>query len=123
MYNFFTLLLTRNPTSTILQYSRINHNFSTMDMKKFSPVRTITKGNLEKVPGDKPGVYRIKDVEGDVLYIGKAKGGRLDDRIAEHKGEFDGGTKFQYRTTSSKDAAERLERKEIKKFDPPSNQA
>lgn len=93
-----------------------------MAMEKFSPVRTITKGNLEKVPGDKPGVYRIKNAEGDVLYIGKAKGGRLDDRIAEHKGEFDGGTKFQYRTTPSKDAAERLERKEIKKFDPPSNQ-
>lgn len=94
-----------------------------MAMKKFSPVRTITKGSLEKVPGDKPGVYRIKNAEGDVLYIGKAKGGRLDDRIAEHKGELEGGTQFQYRTTSSKEAAERLERKEIKKFDPPSNQA
>lgn len=66
-----------------------------MAMKKFSPIRTITKGNLEKVPGDRLGVYRIKNAEGDVLYIGKAKGGRLDDRIAEHKGEFDGGTKFQ----------------------------
>ena len=93
-----------------------------MAMKKFSLTRLITKANVKKVPGDKPGVYRIKNVEGDVLYIGMAKGGRLDGRIAEHKGEFKRGTRFQYRTTSSKKSAERLERKEIKKFDPPSNQ-
>ncbi|KKT91497.1 MAG: hypothetical protein UW93_C0006G0048 [Parcubacteria group bacterium GW2011_GWC1_45_13] len=92
-----------------------------MAMKKFSPVRTITKGNIEKVPGDKPGVYRIKNAEGDVLYIGKAKGGRLDDRIAEHKGEFEGGTRFQYKTTPSKEAAESLERREIREYKPPKN--
>ena len=93
-----------------------------MAMKRFSSTRLITKANVEKVPGNKPGVYRIKNAEGDVLYIGMAKGGRLDDRIAEHKGEFKRGTRFQYRTTSSKKAAGRLEREEIKKFDPPSNQ-
>lgn len=90
-------------------------------MQKFSKTMRITNANLENVPGDKPGVYRIKNVEGDVLYIGKAKGGRLDDRIAEHKGEFEGGTKFQYRTTPSKDAAERLERREIREYKPPKN--
>ena len=52
-------------------------------MKKFSKEKPITKANVEKVPGNKPGVYRIKNADGDVLYIGKAKGGRLDDRIAE----------------------------------------
>lgn len=92
-----------------------------MAMKKFSPVRTITKGNLEKVPGDKPGVYRIRNASGDILYIGKAKGGRLDDRIAEHSGEFKGGTKFQYRTTPNKETAERLERREIREWDPSKN--
>jgi len=90
-------------------------------MKKFSPTRRITKGNLDKVPGDKPGVYRIKNAQGNVLYVGKAKGGRLDDRIAEHKGRFQGGTQFQYRTTPSKEAAERLERREIKEQIPPRN--
>ena len=92
-----------------------------MAMQKFSKTVRITNANLEKVPGDKPGVYRIKNADGDVLYIGKAKGGRLDDRIAEHKGEFEGGTKFQYRTTSSKEAAERLERREVREYTPPKN--
>ena len=90
-------------------------------MKKFSTAKPITKANVEKVPGNKPGVYRIKNAQGDVLYIGKAKGGRLDDRISEHKGRFQGGTKFQYRTVSSKDAAEKLERQEIRKHIPPRN--
>ena len=92
-----------------------------MATKKFSPTRTIIQKNIEKVPGNKPGVYRIKNAGGDILYIGKAKGGRLDDRIAEHKGQFKGGTRFQYKTTASKDAAERLERKEIRAYCPPRN--
>ena len=90
-------------------------------MKKFSPTKPITKANVEKVPGNEPGVYRIKNTQGDVLYIGKAKGGRLDDRIAEHKGEFEGGTQFQYKTTSTKEAAERLERREIRENMPLKN--
>jgi len=92
-----------------------------MATKKFSPTRAITQKNLEKVPGNKPGVYRIKSASNEILYIGKAKGGRLDDRIAEHKGQFKGGTKFQYRTTASKEAAERLERKELRAYRPPRN--
>jgi len=92
-----------------------------MATKKFSPTRTITKANLEKVPADKPGVYRIKDTRDNILYVGMAKGTRLNDRIAEHKGEFTGGTKFQYRTTPNKEAAERLERKEIREYKPPKN--
>lgn len=92
-----------------------------MVMKKFSKTKQITKGNLANVPGKKPGVYRIKNSQGKTLYIGKAKGGRLDDRIGEHKGEFVGGTRFQYRTTANKEAAERLERKEISRYKPPKN--
>ncbi|MDD5015235.1 MAG: GIY-YIG nuclease family protein [Atribacterota bacterium] len=90
-------------------------------MRKFSPTRTITQKNLENVPGNKPGVYRIKNTPGDILYIGKAKGGRLDDRIAEHKGEIKGGTRFQYRTTPNKEAAERLEKREIRRYNPSFN--
>ena len=47
-----------------------------MATKKFSNTQRITKGNIEKVPGDKPGVYRIKNAQGNVLYVGKAKGNR-----------------------------------------------
>lgn len=90
-------------------------------MKNFSKIKAITKANVDKVPGNKPGVYRIKNNKGDILYIGKAKGGRLDDRIAEHKGEFKGGTQFQFKTTATKGAAERLERKEIRNYKPPKN--
>lgn len=92
-----------------------------MATKKFSKEKTITQKNLENVPGNKPGVYRIKNADHDILYIGKAKGGRLPDRIAEHKGQFQGGTRFQYRLTPSKDAAERLERKEIREHRPQRN--
>lgn len=92
-----------------------------MAKRKFSNTRKINEKNLENVPGDKPGVYRIKDSKGGTLYVGKAKGGRLDDRIREHKGKFSGGTHFQYATTRTKDAAERLEKQEIKKNNPPRN--
>ena len=92
-----------------------------MAKKRFSQTRTITNKNLEKVPGNKPGVYRIKNAGGNVLYVGKAKGGRLPDRIKEHKGEVKGGTQFQYKTTKTSEAAERLERAEIRRQKPPVN--
>ena len=89
--------------------------------KQFSKIRRITKENLAKVPDNKPGVYRIINAQGDILYIGKAKGGRLGERIEEHQGRFRQGTQFQYRTTRNKDAADSLERKEIIKHIPPRN--
>lgn len=89
-----------------------------MATKNFTKTQTLTKGNIEKVPGDKPGVYRIKNSQNKILYIGMAKGGRLDERIAEHDGEFRGGTRFQYKTAASKEGAERMERKEIKNWKP-----
>lgn len=84
-------------------------------MKQFSRTQKITKDNLVGVPSNKPGVYRIKDAKGNVLYIGKAKGGNLDDCIWEHRGRFRVGTQFQYRTTTSKAAVDRLQRQEISK--------
>ena len=89
--------------------------------KRFSNTKPMSQKNIDDVPGDKPGVYRIKNTSGKVLYVGTAKGGRLDDRIAEHMGNIKGGTHFQYKTVSSKESAVRLERKEIKKSTPPFN--
>ena len=92
-----------------------------MATKRFSSPKTITKTNLDKVPNNKPGVYRIKNERGNILYIGKAKGGRLPERILEHKGEIKGGTKFQCRITKTKESAERLEKQEIRKYRPLTN--
>ena len=83
-------------------------------MKQFSHTRTITKTNLKKVPKDIPGVYRIRSASDRVLYIGKAKWGRLDERIWEHRGKFQKGTKFQFRTTPNGEATDRLQKKEIR---------
>ena len=90
-----------------------------MATKKFSNTKTISKENLEKVPSDKPGVYRIKSASNEVLYIGKAKGGQLPESIDEHKGGFRSGFKFQYRTVSTPEAADKLEIQEIRKHIPP----
>ncbi len=92
-----------------------------MSTKRFSRTKSITKQNLQNVPSDKPGIYRIKNNSDAILYIGKAKGGRLPDRIAEHKGQFKNGTKFQYIATSSKEEADKLERREIQKYNPLKN--
>lgn len=89
-----------------------------MTLTRFTKTQTITKANIEKVPGNKPGIYRIKNAQDKTLYIGMAKGGRLDERISEHRGTFRGGTHFQYKLASNKIKAERIERKEIKNWKP-----
>ena len=100
---------------------RYRKTYTKISMKNFSRTQTITKKNLEGVPSREPGVYRIKSSSDQILYIGKAKGGRLDDHIWEHRGRFQKGTRFQFKVTSDSKAAERLERKEIMKHVPPRN--
>lgn len=92
-----------------------------MPQGRFSNKKSINAKNLKNVPGNKPGVYRILNSSDGVMYVGMAKGRRLPDRILEHKGEFKGGTKFQYKITADKEAAERLEKREIKKSNPSKN--
>jgi|GEM_PF-2507589 len=90
-------------------------------MKKFSPKKQITKGNTEKLSQKSAGVYKITDSTGETLYIGKAKSGRLGERIYEHKGHFKGGTNFRYKETKTVERAEKLEKRLIKQEKPPRN--
>jgi len=90
-------------------------------MKKFSPKKQITKTNTEKLSKKSAGVYKITDSKDETLYVGKAKAGRLGERIYEHKGRFKGGTNFRYQETGTVDKAERLEKKLIKQESPPRN--
>ncbi|RME60060.1 MAG: hypothetical protein D6780_04075 [Candidatus Dadabacteria bacterium] len=69
----------------------------------------------------KAAVYYIKNNSYYVLSVGKAQNVPLSKRIAEHKGNFKGAMHFQYCATTSKEAAESLQHKEIKKFNLPSN--
>jgi len=92
-------------------------------MKKhnFSPRRQITKTNVEKLSNKSAGVYKIVSSKDELLYVGKAKAGRLGDRIYEHKGRFQGGTNFRVRETGTVERAVRLEKKIIKQEKPPRN--
>ncbi len=44
----------------------------------------FNKGGLEKLPEDKPVVYKIVTKGGANNYIGVAKRGRVQDRLSEH---------------------------------------
>ena len=44
----------------------------------------FTKKGIEKLPNDKPALYRIKTESGNDNYVGIAQRGRLQDRLREH---------------------------------------
>ncbi len=92
-----------------------------MKKQSFSPKRQITKTNVEKLSGKSAGVYKIVNAKDELLYVGKAKAGRLGDRVYEHKGQFKGGTNFRVIETGTVEKAEILEKKIIKQEKPPRN--
>ncbi len=47
---------------------------------------------IEKLPNDKPVLYRVQTNSGNTNYIGIAKKGRVRERIEEHLGEIPGAT-------------------------------
>ena len=52
------------------------------DLPKSSPIGIdVIKDHLKRLPG-KPGVYRLFDVDDNVLYVGKAK--NLRNRVANY---------------------------------------
>lgn len=59
---------------------------------------------IEKLPNDKPVLYRIESEGGNLNYTGVAKRGRVNDRIAEHIGEIPGATVHVEQFSSIADA-------------------
>lgn len=49
-----------------------------------------SKKGIQNLPNDKPALYRIQTGSGKPNYIGTAKRGRVQERIAEHLGEIPG---------------------------------
>ncbi|MBU4511577.1 GIY-YIG nuclease family protein [bacterium] len=88
---------------------------------RFTNKKQITKKSVENLSKRSAGVYKIVDKNNEVLYVGKAKAGRLGDRIYEHKGRFKDGTNFRIHETGTVEKAERLEKRIIKNEKPPRN--
>lgn len=80
----------------------------------------FSKKGLDKLPNDKPALYRIKTDSGTLNYVGIAKQGRISDRLSEHLGEIPG-SKVQIEQFSSVNAAKEKEARVIARIGPKYN--
>jgi hypothetical protein len=81
------------------------------------------KSGVEKLPDNRPVVYRIQTIGGKTNYVGVAKKGRVQDRIGEHL--EDGiipGAKVQIEQMPSIDAAKKKEENIISRTEPKYNE-
>ena len=80
---------------------------------------------IEGLARDKPVVYNIEDKNGNTLYTGVAKRGRVEDRLKEHlSGGPDpirGGAKVKIQQKASIADAVKAEARAIKRNQPPQN--
>lgn len=80
---------------------------------------------IEGLAKDKPVVYHIEDKNGETLYTGVAKKGRVEARIKEHLPEgphpIHGGAKVKIQQKASIADAEKAEARAIKQNQPPRN--
>jgi hypothetical protein len=81
-----------------------------------------TKSGIDKLPDDKPVVYKILTESGNNNYTGIAKRGRVRDRIAEHLNEIPGSS-VVIEQFSRIDDAEKKESNIIKRTQPKYNKA
>lgn len=97
-----------------------------MVTKRFSRRCTLNKNNLDKIPDDKPVVYKLLNAKGKNIYTGIAKRGRIRERFTEHlPGAQDAvpGVKFfQIKQMKSIDQAKMEEKRIIKLEKPKFNQ-
>lgn len=75
---------------------------------------------IEKLPNDKPVLYRIETESGNLNYAGTAQRGRVRERIEEHLGEIPG-SKVKIEQFSSIDDAQKKEGRVIKRNKPKYN--
>jgi excinuclease UvrABC nuclease subunit len=87
-----------------------------------SPYAVDYPGGVDKAP-DKAGVYMFIDGDDQVIYIGKASGGRLRDEIRSKRGASAdrGAKKCRWFRTNSDEVSEALEADWIKKYQPKNN--
>ena len=78
------------------------------------------RDGISQLDNNKPALYRIEDRAGNLIYVGTAKRGRVQDRIAEHLGEIPGAKVKIEQFGSIKDAQEK-EANVIKRSQPKYN--
>lgn len=78
------------------------------------------KTNVQKLPDDKPAVYRIQTEGGKDNYVGIAKRGRVTERITEHIGDVPG-VKVKIEQHSTIQDAQKSEARIIKQQQPKYN--
>lgn len=87
------------------------------------PKKTVkyNRQEIDKLPNDRPVIYRIKTGTGHDNYVGTAKKGRVRERIAEHLDEIPG-AKVEIEQFSSKKEAQKKEANVIKRTKPKYNE-
>lgn len=87
-----------------------------------SPYDLAYPAEVDEAP-DKAGVYMFIDKEEEVIYVGKASGGRLRDEIKGNRGmSADRGVvKYRWFRTNSDEVAKDVEADWIKKYRPKNN--
>ncbi len=80
----------------------------------------FNKSGIEKIPTDKPVMYRIQTESGKDNYVGIAQRGRGQDRLNEHLGNIPGATVVVEQFNSINDARAK-EKNVIKRNQPKYN--
>ena len=96
-----------------------------MARKNVQKTVKLTKEGIDRLPNDKPVVYKIMNEQGKNIYTGVAKRGRIEDRLAEHlpraKDKIPGGSKVQVTQKPSITEAQKSESRIVARSKPRHN--
>jgi len=81
----------------------------------------FNQGGIDRLPNDKPVLYRIGTEGGKLNYAGTAQKGRVQDRLKEHLGKIPGASAHIEQFSSIKDAQAK-EKRVIKRNQPKYNE-